>query len=368
MGMLALVPLIYGIDLTVSEYIRLGLITIGLAYLWWRKTSEQMSVYLLALSFIFALTQFEPATTTEDIILWICGAFAVGAAVIYFFGHGIHRKKPMLSDWLALGIVLVIVSTSIGSSLLAEREIAWTTLGKIAISALIWLLVTHSIPSRPEMARRFKVGLLGVFAAVCLVGCVQVGAAYYYYKSGEQAQKDGDLDTALYYYERGAKLGKDLNFGDINEICSFKMAGILSRQGRHEESLKALSLEKDFIALVRPEEWEGPEGGNLYYNTSCWKDLSLYKGEVEFRIIAHGSPALDEWPLMRVQLGDEVLGDVFVTSREPQPYTFLVKNGEKVRKRLEISFLNDFHQAKPYIDRNLIVEQAEIQYRRIEWE
>ncbi len=367
MGMLALIPLIYATDLTVSEYIRLGLITVGLAYLWWKKTSERMSVYLLALSFIFALIQFEPATSAEDIILWICGAFAVGAAGIYFFGHGIHRKKPIFSDWLALGIALVIVATSIGSSLLAEREIVWTTLSKIAISAIIWLLVTRSIPSRPEIARRFKVGILGIFAAVCLVGCVQVGAAYYYYKSGERAQKNGDLDAALYYYEHGAKLGKGLNFGNINEVCSFRMAGILFRQGRREESLKALALEKDFIALVRPEEWEGPEGGNLYYNTSCWKDLSLYKGEVEFRIIAHGSPAFDEWPLMRVRLGDEVLGDVFVTSREPQPYTFLVKNVQKTRKRLEISFLNDFHQDKPYIDRNLMVEQAEIQYRKIDW-
>jgi len=37
-------------------------------------------------------------------------------------------------------------------------------------------------------------------------------------------------------------------------------------------------------------------------------------------------------------------------------------------RRLEVSFLNDYHQTKPYIDRNLRVEQAEIRYREIAWE
>ena len=70
---------------------------------------------------------------------------------------------------------------------------------------------------------------------------------------------------------------------------------------------------------------------------------------------------------MRVKLGDEILGDVFVNSSDLQPYSFPVEIYEKGRQRLEISFLNDFHQTKPYIDRNLLVERAEIKYHSIIW-
>ena len=93
----------------------------------------------------------------------------------------------------------------------------------------------------------------------------------------------------------------------------------------------------------------------------------LYKGKVEFQIYASGTPAHKEWPLMRVKLGDDILGDVFVTSGDLQPYSFPVEIHEKGRQRLEISFLNDFYQAKPYIDRNLLVERAEINYHSIIW-
>ena len=41
---------------------------------------------------------------------------------------------------------------------------------------------------------------------------------------------------------------------------------------------------------------------------------------------------------------------------------------ERERQRLQLSFVNDYHQAKPYVDRNLRIDEAEIWFRNIEWE
>ena len=56
MAALVFLPLVHAADLELSEYIRLGFITAGLAYLWWpHNTSERTAVYLLAFALIFAL-------------------------------------------------------------------------------------------------------------------------------------------------------------------------------------------------------------------------------------------------------------------------------------------------------------------------
>jgi hypothetical protein len=377
MGALVFLPLVHAAGLILSEYIRLGFITAGLAYLWWQhNTSERTAVYLLAFALIFALIQFDPVQTGLDksawgfsahAFLWVYGVLVVGAVLVYCIHLNPRQIKLNLFDWMAVVIALVLVLLSTGSSLLAGKEVVWSAQVKIAIAALVWFLVTHSIPEKPEFFKRFKLGILGVFGLICLVGAVRVGAAFYYYQSGEQAQNKDDLDAALYHYGRGAGLSRDLDIAYIEEASTFRMAGILAQQGKIEESIEILSLEEDFVQVVKSEDWEGPEGGNLFYSTKCWKHLMFYKGEVEFQIYASGTSALGEWPLMRVQLGDEILGDVFVNSRELQPYSFSVEIREKGRQRLEISFLNDFYQAKPYLDRNLQVDRAEIQYHTILW-
>ena len=377
MGALLLLPLIHAGELLIGEYIRLGLITAGLAYLWLQNnTSERTAIYLLAFVLIFALIQFDPVQNGADqsaqglfsfVYLWVYGGLVVGAAVFYFAHLGPRQIKLDFFDKLAIAIALALVLFSAGSSLLAGKEVVWGTQIKFFLAVLIWLLVAHVFAANGAYFKRFKVGALGVFALICLVGGIRVLTAFYHYQSGEQAQNGEDLKAALYHYERGARLSRELGMSYIEKSCTFRMAGILAGQGKIEEAIEVLGLEEDFVKVVRAEDWEGPEGGNLFYPTKCWKHLMLYKGKVEFQIYASGTPAHKEWPLMRVKLGDEILGDVFVNSGALQPYSFPVEIHEKGRQRLEISFLNDFYQAKPNIDRNLLVERAEIQYHSILW-
>ena len=376
MGALLLLPLIHAGGLGIGEYIRLGLITAGLAYLWLQNSaSGRTGLSLLAFVLIFALIQFDPAQNGEGqsernffirAYLWAYGGLVV-AAVLYFAHSASWRIKMDFFDKVAIAIALALVFFSAVSSLLAGKDIVWGTQIKILLAVLIWLLVAHAFAANGAYLKRFQVGALGVFALICLVGLIRALTAFYHYQSGEQAQSGEHLDAALYHYERGAGLSRELGMGYIEETCTFRMAGILAGQGKIEASIEVLALEEDFVRVVRAEDWEGPEGGNLFYPTKCWKHLMLYKGKVEFKIYASGTPALKEWPLMRVKLGDDILGDVFVNSGDLQPYSFPVEIHEKGRRRLEISFLNDFHQAKPYIDRNLLVERAEIQYHSINW-
>ncbi|MEW6756039.1 MAG: carbohydrate-binding domain-containing protein [Candidatus Latescibacterota bacterium] len=149
---------------------------------------------------------------------------------------------------------------------------------------------------------------------------------------------------------------------------AFQLAGVLQARGQSDRAAQTLGLQPGFVQVIPADAWDGPEGGNLYYLVSCWKDLTLHPGEVELVIHASGTPADDVWPLMRVRLDQRVLSDVLVTSTDARPYAFTVRVPRPSRQRLEITFLNDFHQAEPYADRNLKVEHAEIRYRQVYWE
>ena len=84
------------------------------------------------------------------------------------------------------------------------------------------------------------------------------------------------------------------------------------------------------------------------------------------RVFAWGEPAKDIWPGMRVQIGDIILGEADVTSKEAKPYVFHASVGTG-RQRLEVSFLNDDYNLRPYWNRNLWIEQAEIFYLEVAW-
>ena len=56
LGGLVILPTIHAASLSWSEYIRLGFVAAGLAYLWFRQNiSERTAVYLFAATLIFSL-------------------------------------------------------------------------------------------------------------------------------------------------------------------------------------------------------------------------------------------------------------------------------------------------------------------------
>jgi hypothetical protein len=381
-GVLVLQSLPYLTALTWGDYARLLLITVGLGYLMWRYSHIKgerpegrisMMAILSALALVFIINQFNlnaiPAQTVSSMAIpfWISAVLVVVA----FFALLWNRQFKGLSgwsDWVVIGLAAILVGVSLGSSLIFGQEIPWETQGKILISLLLWFTATRTSTSFPETGKKLAAGLLGVFVLFSLAGLIQLGGIFYYSHRGDSARKQGDLQTAVEHYQRALGISDRLELDRAKDSAAFDLAGMLFAQGNKDRAAETLSMEKGFIKVVPADAWDGPESGDLYYSISCWKDLTLYAGEVEVRIYAHGTPALDVWPLMQVRLGDRKLGDVFVKSVGPKAYNFSVNVKERTRERLKISFLNDFQQTDPYIDRNLKIEQAEIQYRRIVWE
>jgi hypothetical protein len=380
--MLVLQPLPYLMALTWGEYARLLLITVGLGYLMWRysrsreeRPEERMSMMgiLLALGFVFIINQFNrntiPAETVSSIAIpyWISSVLVISAFVVTLW----HRQLKGLcgwSDWVAIGLTIIFIAVSVGSSLISGQIVPWETQGKILVSLLLWFAVTRTSSFSPGSGKKLAAGLLGVFVLVSLAGLIQLGGIFFYSYRGDSIREQGDLQAAAEHYQRALGLSDRLEIGRVRDSAAFDLAGVLFAQGKQDKAAEILSMEKGFVEVVSTDAWDGPVGGNLHYLISCWKDLTFYPGEAEIQIYAHGTPALNVWPLMRVQLGDKILGEVFVPASESRAYSFPLHFKEKTRQRLEISFMNDGHQEDPYMNRDLKIEQAEIHYRKIAWE
>jgi hypothetical protein len=382
LGVLVLQPLPYLTALTWGEYARLLLITVGLGYLMWRysRVREErpegkisMMAILSALAFVFIINQFNRnailAETVSSIAIpfWLSSALIIGAFVVSLWNRQLKGLSGW-SDWGAIVLATIFVAVSVGSSLIYGQEVPWETQGKILVSLLLWFAATRASVASPGLGRKLAAGVLGILTLVSLVGLIQMGGIFFYSHRADSAREQGNLQTAVEHYQRALGISDRLKLDRVRDSAAFDLADVLFTQGKKDKAAETLSMEKGFIEVVPADAWDGPEGGNLYYLISCWKDLTLYAGEVEIRIYAYGTPAMDVWPLMQVSLGGRMLGDVFVKSTEPKAYSFPVNVKEITRERLKISFLNDFQQTAPYIDRNLKIERAEIQYRHIEWE
>jgi hypothetical protein len=382
LGLLVLQPLPYAGALNGIEYFRVGLITVGLGYLLWRyqlrDTREatdplSMAFVLMALVLIFIVNQFNQNDITNDNALgmlvprWV-PVFLIIIAFVVSLWNGQLRGLVGWLDWVVIGLGTILVGVSMGSSLMFGYGIAWYVQVKIAASVLLWFVATRTGAAVPELSRKLAIEVLGVLAIVSLIGLIQVGAIFSYSQKGKAAHKGGELENAAENYRKALAFSKRLELDDISFHTAFKLAGVLFEQGKKDRAAEALALEKGFIKVVPADAWNGPEGGNLFYPISCWKDLIFYEGEAEIRIFAHGTPALDIWPRMEVKLGDKLIDYVSVVSRESQPYSFSVYVKETGLQRLKISFLNDVHQLDPYFDRNLVIDQAEIHFGKIPWE
>lgn len=369
--LLAVLPLFHFETLNWQEYLRLGMIAIGLnLYAWWRcgtLSTDSECVYtaiLIALGFIFAVTQFDSRMSA---VSWhtVGGAsiLSIIAFVLFLFRHRYWRPLSIL-DWVVVGVIILTLVLSIGSHILFKKSFPLYLSYKLVIYLLIWFMVTQWVPSDLATGRRLTQTIAVVFGLVCLVGVSRIGQAYYYHSVGERMRYAGEHEDAIVYFDSTFELSSFLKLESLQDAAIFAKAEILYSQGDTKAAAQTLSLQDGFVLLIPANSWEGPSQGVLYTNISCWKNLMLYEGLVQVQISARGLPALGIWPQMRVRLGDEVLGEVEVDTLEEKVYVFeaRVKRG---RQQLEVSFVNDYFS--PPENRDLWVAQAEIRYLEMAW-
>jgi hypothetical protein len=376
--LLLLLPLASLTSLIWQEYLRIGVLTAGLGYgLVVRKLGGIPSNWrqiVLPVSFFFIFYQFVPFSSLGErfvvpnflrLPLSFLILLLLGVIPVAFLAANSWRARLTLLDGVVIAIGVLLFLLSIGLKFAFEEPTAWPAEILPVVFSLIWFISRQAWIARDFEERKYWIGLVSVFLAVSLIGCLQIGRAHYYSWSGARNVKKSDLNVALLQYASLAELSQDLGLESLHDESLLGQAQIFSKQGAIEEASRALSMEGVFQIVVSPEEWEGPVGSMLYKNTSCWADLKLYAGKIQIDVFARGQPAQNIWPRMRVRLDDQVLGEVDVTSGETQSYRFRAQT-HSGKARIEISFLNDLWQLG-VLDRNLYIEQAEITYQEIDW-
>ena len=380
---LLLFPAAYSFKLTCQEYIRLGVITICLGYLYCKHLSflvgdgkkDAIHWGLLAVVLIFIANQFDPALSVQrnvisavhrNIFLGVLGGLALTAFAAYFFSWNSGSKSHRKLDSIIVVTALMAIGLLLGAKSLFLNDLSWEGSIRYIIYLLLWFIGSHGIPLGFESRKKFWIGILGIFILVCLVGCLRIGMAFYHFSAGEKALDMNNYKKSLEHLNSSQKLGQDLRIEGLYDDSLLGQAKVFFRQKKVEKSVAIFSLGRGFVKEVQFEEWEGPAGGHLYKNISCWKDLMLFEGQVEINVFARGKSAQDVWPRMQVRLGEKILGEVNVTAQTPQAYSFNA-SVKTSKQRLKISFLNDYWQPDG-IDRSLFIEAAEIRYKKLGWE
>jgi hypothetical protein len=376
--LLLLTPLAFSASLTWQEYLRVGGLAIGLGYgvatrfmdrlpSGGEKVVVVVGSFIILSQLIYFPTFLKPyfAQGGGSVLPFVLSFLALVAASIAFFALNAWKWKPNLLDWVVVvvgwGLFLLFMILKFAFT----EAIAWPRGFLPAGFVTIWL-ISRQFHSLPDFEwEKYRTGLVSVFFVVSLMGCLTIGRAYYYSWSAVRDMEKSDLEEALQQYATLEGLSQRLKLESLYNESLLGQARVHHRQGLVEKAYEILSMGSAFRILVAPNEWEGPVGGMLYKNTSCWVDLKLYAGKIQVDVFARGQPAQGSWPRMRVRLGGKILGEVDVVSMETKPYHFLAENHSR-QARLEISFLNDLWQSGVW-DRSLYIEQAEIIYKEVDW-
>lgn len=373
---IALLPLRQLGTLDWLEIARVTFIATGLGFVLHRRwrlaggSSDAMAGALIALGYVTVALQFGGGTWP---ILGEWGMPMFSLLTFIVVTLSISEFRVSVPDIVATTLVGTLVAALALNRFQTPKEaptseIPWLAEATISGSLLLWFAVTRTSPRSPATHKGLAVSLVGILGVVAVLGLSDIAAIPYYWLSCQRARTQASTEDAIDYASKGLAASRDLALGNQERAFRFRLASIWSESGKTENAAKVLGFSDEFTDMIPADAWEGPEGGNLYYETSCWKDVEFLPGRVRVQVYASGNEVDGEWPYMRVELDDHQLGDIWVTSTEPRPYTLPVSIEKRSMKRLRISFLNDLYQKSPRKDRNLKVDHAELHYLQVEWE
>ena len=330
----------------------------------WRKRESSLVTVLVAILLVAWGGRLCVAWSGSGSVCWLIWGGGAGALGLWVFRSG-GRWALSLLDWTVVGVGLFAFVLSVGTGVAFGLEGKW--LGSVLwlMYPVLWVVLSRLIPVVGGHGLWLRRGVLGILALICVAGGVQAGGAYYPLLAGEAAERNGEYETARGYYEKSAERSQVLGLEGAYETSRLGMARSSWRLGDREKAAAVLGLDNDWRRVIQPAEWEGPAGGHLFKNVSCWRDLWLCQGEIKIQVHARGRAAKGVWPRMQVRLGGRLLGEVEVSSQKTKVYAFSAKV-ETGRERLEVSFLNDFWKLG-VADRSLYIEKAEIAYDEVRW-
>ena len=370
---LALSPLVSVGAVDWSTCLQISCICVGLGLVLLRRSridgvgNSDSAGVVLALGFLYVLSRFG---WDEWPIVGKWGALAlIALACVVALRETASRpsRSELLATTVAGGLVCTILVAHLSSGWTSIESVVLHVM-QIGASLLLLISVTRLTRGSPARGRRLAVALIVGLAVVAIVGLLQMSSIVYYRMHAENARDRGDTLGAMGYLASGLGVASSIGLEGQIKSMNFRTAAARFADGDEEQAAAAVGLRKGFIDVMPADAWSGPEGGNLYYEVSCWKSLYFLPGHVELVVYASGNEVRGEWPEMRVELDGEFLGSVWVTSVEPAPYRFAVNIAQRSVKRLSVHFVNDLFQTTPHLDRNLLVDRVEVHYLRIDWD
>jgi hypothetical protein len=370
-----MLPLLHIGSMTWLESVRITCIAAGLGYLLRpgsRLTNRWSAAAgaLLSLGYISVALQFSSSGPPAP------GQWSLSIAALLTATLVALQYRPFsvsVVDWVPIvpaGVLVVVMAVAyqVRGADDSNTGFPWLPIARIASCLFLWFAVTriseHSVPMR----RSLTAVLVGVLGVAALAGLLTMASIPYYWLNSQRARAKGDTVAAIDFATRGATVSGDLTLESQEKAFRFRVASIWSSQGEMVRASETLGLQVGFVDVIHADSWEGPEGGNLFYDISCWKDIEFLPGQVQLQVYARGNAVDGEWSQMRVGLDGQHLGDVWVTSTESRPYSFDVTVPEHRVMRLQVSFLNDLHDPSTSRDRNLTVDDVELHYWEITWD
>lgn len=161
--------------------------------------------------------------------------------------------------------------------------------------------------------------------------------------------KIGKVDEAIVEYMKAIEVEPD--FAE-----PYNRLAIISKE---KPKVFSRILKKNII--IRRSQWEGKFGNKLYSRGYCKTTLDFrYKGDIQIKILANGTPAKGIWPHMVVKLDEEVIGEIDVKTTGLKCYSFTTEVASG-KRQLSIWFTNDYRTPKE--DRNLFIGPGMIVYQ-----
>ncbi len=174
---------------------------------------------------------------------------------------------------------------------------------------------------------------------------------------GELAYSRQEVYKAWEYFDRVHDLSKPNYLYRFNLLSALTMVG--ERGGVREL--------QDMLRQEFPRErWEGPQGWNLAEAGYAETQLILLPGWHQFGVMASGSPAKKEFPIMSIYVNGKHVRDFKIEDGQAFPYTceFFAERGLNTFK---IVYENDYRDEKE--DRKLLLGQgmARPVFRELDW-
>lgn len=294
--------------LTWQECLRLLMIQIGLMVFYVRlsrfsqeadQNAAECRLYagavLLALTAIFAVTQFDPATSAVNLsipqkrlnpffVITTALTLVAGALFVVSRGRELRLRRLTTIDRIALGVVLAVVAISLGvKSLLGNPITRSDLLANVKTLSYLctWFPVTRlyaepqtQTDESSDRTGLFRsrwggplIGMMVLSLTAVIYGAYRTGMVIYHFQTGRKLLQAGASEAAQRQYELAQKLNETVDLSAMRDDCLHDLAVFRLRHGDDK-------VAEETIGALRSATYSGAEAnrkaGDVYADAGRW--------------------------------------------------------------------------------------------------